>query len=118
MSSDKLSTPLKLPGATEPESETTSAPAAFSLDPQSHTLYTITSAYGDFTSVVALDLSPLSSITLEDNAESVLLVMHITTVGPFNALAPINWVVPSLRHGVTRGQLSFVLMSAAGMCRT
>ncbi|KZV65776.1 alpha/beta-hydrolase [Peniophora sp. CONT] len=89
--------PIKMPGATEPESETTIAPAAFSLDAGNQTLYTVTSAYGDFISLVALDLSLLSNPASEGSTGTVPSVTHITTAGPFDALAPINWDVPSSR---------------------
>jgi len=77
---------LEYPGATENENETVGGPAVFSRDPSSpYVLYVVTDAYGDFRSVIALDL-----ITR--------IVTHITTPEPsLHALRAIPWDVPSLR---------------------
>ena len=55
-------------------------------------------------SLVAADLS-LTSAILSQEQSPPPVVTHITTAGPFHALAPINWDVPSLR--VTQGAVVF-----------
>ncbi|KZP22544.1 alpha/beta-hydrolase [Athelia psychrophila] len=85
---------ITLPGITEKEEETFYGHASFSLDPAlPHLIYLITSAYGDFNSVVAFDTNTRA-------------VSHITTPEPnLHALRPIPWETMDLR--VTRDKLFF-----------
>lgn len=77
-----LSSPkeIRFPGATEPESEIVHRSPRFSRDPSTpDLLYVLTSAFGDFYSVVAYDLKTET-------------VTHITTPDPgLPSLRPVPW---------------------------
>lgn len=96
ISGEEPSEPLHitLPDSTEKEEETFYGHASFSLDPsQPHLVYLITSAYGDFNSVVVYDTKTCS-------------VSHITTPEPnLHAIRPISWGTLDLQ--VTLDKLFF-----------
>ncbi|KAF7323263.1 hypothetical protein HMN09_00107100 [Mycena chlorophos] len=71
---------ILLPGATEKESETVCASAAWSRNPDTpHLLYLNTDAYGAFRSIVTYDTTTRT-------------VLHITTPEPhLRPICPINW---------------------------
>ena len=98
ISGDQLSEPkqIHLPGVTEKEEETVLKSLSFSRNHDApHQVYMTTRAYGDFTSVVALDM-----FTNE--------VLHITTPEQNPALPtlyPLSWDISSLK--VTPDTLHF-----------
>lgn len=79
-------TEIRFPGATEPESEIVHSSPRFSRDPSTPDLiYVLTSAFGDFYSVVAYDLKTET-------------VTHVTTPDPrLHGLRPIPWDFMPLR---------------------
>ncbi|KAI0059189.1 alpha/beta-hydrolase [Artomyces pyxidatus] len=77
---------ITLPDTTENEEETAFENATFSRDPANpHTIFLVTNAYGNFSSVIKYDIHTRS-------------VLHITTPGPsLRALRPISWETAQLQ---------------------
>ncbi|KAI0063028.1 alpha/beta-hydrolase [Artomyces pyxidatus] len=96
ISGPEPSTPeqITLPHATEKEEEISISSPTFSRDPVNpNVIYLVTSAYGDFNSVVVYDIHTRS-------------VLHVTTPEPnMHALRPIPWETADLK--VTKENIFF-----------